>query len=179
MASFQAKTGWDSLRVIQKTKKVIVPIHSNPIRNKEFPKNSKKMQTFKKHHCGFILNQNGTVKAKNDIKKKKKLSLRSFRTRPIIGNSKKVAKICEKLKNIFMASFQANIGWKRLRKREQKLSLRFVLTRQVIENSKKIAKKFKNLKNTFMASFQANIGWKRLRKRENKNYRCFSSLPDA
>ena len=78
MASFQAKTGWDSLRVIQKTKKVIVPIHSNPIRNKEFPKNSKKMQTFKKHHCGFILNQNGTVKAKNDIKKKKK----SYRSDP-------------------------------------------------------------------------------------------------
>ena len=146
MASFQAKTGWDSLRVIQKTKKVIVPIHSNPIRNKEFPKNSKKMQTFKKHHCGFILNQNGTVKAKNDIKKKKNLSLRSIRTRPIIGNSKKVAKICEKLKNIFMASFQAKTGWDNLRvieKKKKKLSFQFIPIRFEIGNSQKIAKNAK------------------------------------
>ena len=100
-----------------------------------------------------------------------------------------------------MASFQAKIGWKRLRKRknknlfgfissqnrmektekerEQKLSFRFVLTRLVIENSKTIAKKFKKLKNSFKALFQAKIGWKRLRKRENKKYHFVSSLPDA
>ena len=41
MASLQAKPGQDRLRVIQK-KKVIVPIHSNPTRNREFHKNSKK-----------------------------------------------------------------------------------------------------------------------------------------
>ena len=46
-----------------------------------------------------------------------------------------------------MTSFQANIGWKRLRRREnKKISFRFVLTRCVIENTKKIAKKFKKLK---------------------------------
>ena len=78
-----------------------------------------------------------------------------------------------------MASFQAKIGWKRLRKRKTKLSLRFVLTRTAIENSKKIAKKFKKLKNTFLGSFRAKIGWKRLRKRENKNYGFVSSIPDA
>ena len=46
-----------------------------------------------------------------------------------------------------MASFQANIGWKRLRKREnKKISFRFFLTRRVIENSKKIAIKLKKIK---------------------------------
>ena len=59
MASFRAKTGCDKLRVIQK-KKVIVPIHSNPTRNREFQKNSKEMQNIKKHHYGFISSQNGT-----------------------------------------------------------------------------------------------------------------------
>ena len=60
-----------------------------------------------------------------------------------------------------MDSFQAIIGWKRMRNREnKKLSFRFVPTRSVIENSKKITKKFKKLKNTIMNSFQAKIGWK-------------------
>ena len=79
-----------------------------------------------------------------------------------------------------MASFQAKIGWKRMRKREnQKLPLRFIPARRVIENSKKIIKKFEKQKNTVMASFQAKIGWKRMRKRENKNYHYVSFLPDA
>ena len=47
MASFLAKTVWDRLRMIQK-KNVIVPIHSNPTRNREFQKNSKKIQEIKK-----------------------------------------------------------------------------------------------------------------------------------
>ena len=57
-----------------------------------------------------------------------------------------------------MKSFQAKVGWKRMRKREnKKLSFRFVPTRSVIENSIKIGKKLKKLKNTIMASFQAKI----------------------
>ena len=74
----------------------------------------------------------------------------------MIENSKKIAKKFKKLKNTTMASFQAIIGWKKMRNREnKKFSLRFVLTRRMIENSKKIAKKFKKLKDTIMASFQA------------------------
>ena len=44
-----------------------------------------------------------------------------------------------------MASFQAKIGWKKIRKREIKIIAPFhsVPTRCVIENSKQIAKKFK------------------------------------
>ena len=78
-----------------------------------------------------------------------------------------------------MASFETNIGWKRLRKRENK-KYRFVSS--LPDASQKIpkkAKKFKKLKNTFMASFQDKIRWKRMRKQENKKYRFVSSLPDA
>ena len=79
-----------------------------------------------------------------------------------------------------MGSFQAKIGWKRLRMRANK-NYRFVSSyptrnRNFKNNSKKI-QKIKKLKNSFMALFQAKIGWKRLRKRENKNYRFVSSLP--
>ena len=77
-----------------------------------------------------------------------------------------------------MASFQAKIGWKKLRKRKNK-NYRSISTRREIENSKKIAKKFKKLKNTIIASFQAKIGWKRPRKRKNRNYRSVSFLPYA
>ena len=60
-------------------------------------------------------------------------------------NSKKITK---KLKNTIMNSFQAKIGWKKMRKREIKtiVPFRFLPTRCVIENSKQIAKKFKKLK---------------------------------
>ena len=41
-------------------------------------------------------------------------------TRREVENSIKIIKKFEKLKNTFMASFQAKIGWKRMRKRENK-----------------------------------------------------------
>ena len=80
-----------------------------------------------------------------------------------------------------MNSFQAKIGWKKMRKREIKIIVPFrsVPTRCVIENFKQTAKKFIKLKNTIVASFQAKIGWKRRRKRENKNYPSVPFLPEA
>ena len=61
-------------------------------------------------------------------------------------NSKKITKKLKKLKNTIMNSFQAKIGWKKMRKREIKIIVPFrsVPTRYVIENSKQIAKKLKN-----------------------------------
>ena len=79
-----------------------------------------------------------------------------------------------------MASFQANIGWKRMRKSENKnyRSVSFLPgTKQKIK--KKIAKKLKKLKNTIIDSFQPKISWKRMRKRENKNYNSVPFQPDA
>ena len=79
-----------------------------------------------------------------------------------------------------MASFQAKIGWKRLRKRENKnyRSVSFIPDGHV-KIPKKIAKKFKKLKNIITASSQAKIGWKIMRKLENKNYRFVSFLPEG
>ena len=72
-----------------------------------------------------------------------------------------------------MFSFQAKIGWKRLRKRENEnycsVPFRSNSTRKT--KFQKNSKKFQKLKSTTRASFQAKIGWKRLRMRENKNYR--------
>ena len=77
-----------------------------------------------------------------------------------------------------MNSFQAKVGWKKMRKREIKIIVPFrsVPIRCVIENSKQIAKKFKN---TIVASFQTKIGRKSLRRRENKNYPSVPFLPEA
>ena len=46
-------------------------------------------------------------------------------TQRVIENSKKIAENFKKLKNPVMASFQAKIGWKRLKKSENK-NYRFV-----------------------------------------------------
>ena len=75
-----------------------------------------------------------------------------------------------------MTSFEAKIGWKRLRKRENK-NYRFVSSLHV--EQLKIQKKLKKLKNTIMTLFQSKIGWQIMRQRENKNYRSVSSLPDT
>ena len=55
-----------------------------------------------------------------------------------------------------MNSFQAKIGWKKMRKREIKIILPFrsVPTRCVIENSIKIVKNSKNKRNTIMVHFK-------------------------
>ena len=102
-----------------KKKKVIVLIHSNPTRNREFQKNSKDMQKIRKHHCGFISSQNGMRQVESDTKKKK-LSFRFIPTRSRIGNSQKIAKKRKNLKNIIMASFQVKMVWDRLRMVQKK-----------------------------------------------------------
>ena len=75
-----------------------------------------------------------------------------------------------------MDSFEAKIGWGRMRKRENTnySSVPFLSDAEQ-ETPKQIAKK---LKNTIMASFRAKIGWKRPRKTKNKYYRCISFLPE-
>ena len=62
---------------------------------------------------------------KAEKEREQKLSFRFDLTRLVIENSKTVAKKFKKLKNSFMGSFQAKIGWKRQRKRENK-NYRFV-----------------------------------------------------
>ena len=50
----------------------------------------------------------------------KKVSFRFVPTRREIENSKKIAKKFKNLKNAIMASFQAKLGWKRMKRRENK-----------------------------------------------------------
>ena len=78
-----------------------------------------------------------------------------------------------------MASFQAKIGWERLRKRKNKNYRYAPFLHDANRKFQKIAKKFKKQKNTIMASFQAKIGWERRRKRKNKNYRYAPFLHEA
>ena len=57
-------TGWEWYK-----KNVIIPIHSNSTRNKEFQKNIKKSQKILKNHYGHFSRQNVMGQAENEIKK--------------------------------------------------------------------------------------------------------------
>ena len=82
------------------------------------------------------------------MRENKKKSFRCGPTRPVIENSRKMAKKFKKLENTIKASFQAKIGCKRLRNRENKnkKSFRCVPTRPGIENSKNKSKKIQKIK---------------------------------
>ena len=75
-----------------------------------------------------------------------------------------------------MNSFQAKIGWKRMRKREIKIIIPFrsVPTRYVIENSKQIAKKFKKLKK-YRCGFISSDNRQEEAAKERKRKLCFRS----
>ena len=66
MATFKAKLGWKRPR--KKKIKIIVPITSYPTRNREFQKNSKKIQKIKKYHYCFISSQNMLEKDEKERK---------------------------------------------------------------------------------------------------------------
>ena len=97
---------------------ILLPISSNKTHNREFQKNSKKIQKIKEHHYGFFSSQNRLEKAEKEGKYK--LWFRSLPTRPIIENSKKIAKKFKILKNTITYSFHAKIGRKIIRNRENK-----------------------------------------------------------
>ena len=73
-----------------------------------------------------------------------------------------------------MDSFQAIIGWKRMRNMQNK-TYRFVSF--IPYAQKKIPKKIKKLKNTIVDSFQTKIDWRRMRKREKKSIHPLRSYP--
>ena len=58
MDSYQAKIGWKRMRKSENKNYRSVPIRSYPTRNRNFEKNSKKIQKIKKYHYGFISVQN-------------------------------------------------------------------------------------------------------------------------
>ena len=58
MASFQAKISWKGMRKRENKYYRSVPFRSNPMRNRKFPKNNKKIQKTKKSNDGFISSPN-------------------------------------------------------------------------------------------------------------------------
>ena len=48
--------------------KIIVPFRSNPMRNRKFQKNNKKIQKIKKYNDGFISSQNSLEKDEEESK---------------------------------------------------------------------------------------------------------------
>ena len=117
-------------------------------------------------------------KGREREKIKKIVPMSSYPTRN--REFQKIAKQFRQLKNTIMASFQAKIGWERLRKRENKnnRSDEFLPDPEK-KIPKKIAKKFKELVLTIMISFQTKIGQERPRNRENKNNRYDQFLLDT
>ena len=76
-----------------------------------------------------------------------------------------------------MDSFEAKIGWRRMRKRENK-DYRFVPTRLLIENSKKNSKNIQKIKKCH-CGFNSSRNWlDKAEKEKNKNYRFVSFQPN-
>ena len=92
MASFQAKISWERPRKKEKKKK-IVPMSSDPTRNRKFQKNSKKIKEIKNHHYDFFSSQNKLGKAEKERKKIVPTSSYLTRNRKFQKNSKKTQKI--------------------------------------------------------------------------------------
>ena len=67
-ASFQVKIAWKRLTKRENNNYRSVPFRSYPTRNKEFQKNSKKIQKIKKYHYGFLPNRNRFENAKKEGK---------------------------------------------------------------------------------------------------------------
>ena len=117
MASFHGKIGWKRQRKRESKNYRFITFLPNQL--EKIPK--KKKKKFKKYNYCNISSQNRQEKAGKE--RKQKLSFHYVPTQPIRENSKKYQK---NSKNTIMTSFQAKIGWKRLRNRENK-NYRYVL----------------------------------------------------
>ena len=91
--------------------------------NRKLQKNNKKIEKIKNYHYEFISSQNRLKEAEKE--RKQKLLFRFVPARCVIEHSKKITKKLKKLKNTIMNSFQAKIGWKKMRKREIKTIVPF------------------------------------------------------
>ena len=68
MDSDQVKIGWKRMRKSENKNYRSVPFHSYPTRNRNFKKNSKKIQKIKKYLYGFISIQNRSEVAEKNRK---------------------------------------------------------------------------------------------------------------
>ena len=86
--------------------------------NRKCQKNNGKILKIKKYQYEYISSQNRLETSEKERNK----NYRSASLLPVSKQKipKKIAKKFKKLKNTITASFQAKIGWKRLRNRENK-----------------------------------------------------------
>ena len=116
MASFQAKIGWKGG---EKEKiKIIVLFRSRPTRKNKLQKNRKNKKKIKKIPLWLHFRRKKVGKGGEREKIKINVLFRSYPTRK--NKLQKNRKNIQKIKNTIVASFQAKIGWKRLRKRGNK-----------------------------------------------------------
>ena len=148
---------------------------SYPTWTREFQKNSKKIQKFKKNHYGSFSSQNGTGLAS---KEKKKfivpISYYPTRNRKLKKKQQKNSKI-EKHHYIFILNSK-RFGSGRERE-QKKLSFRSVTTQPGIENLKKNSKKIQKFKKHHYGSFAIQNGTG-LAEKEKRNYCSDQLLPD-
>ena len=64
MGSFQVKIDWKMMR--KRENKIIISVRSYSTHNRNFQKNSKKIQKIKKYHYGFISIQNRLEEAEKE-----------------------------------------------------------------------------------------------------------------
>ena len=84
----------------------------------------------------------------------RKIKNKNYRSVSFLPNEQQnIPKKLKKLKNIIMNSFQAKIGWKKMRKREIKIIVPFHSYPSRDRIFQKNGKKVKKLKNIIVASF--------------------------
>ena len=91
MASFEAKTGRERLRMWEK--KILVLIHSNPTRNREFQKNSIKIKKLKNIIMASSDAKNGWDRLRMGEKEIVPISSKAIQNIEFRKNSKKIQKI--------------------------------------------------------------------------------------
>ena len=121
-------------------KKILVLIHSNPTRNRDFRKIAKKIQKTKKYHCGSFSSETGRDRVRM---REKKNGSYQFLANPEYRIPKKIAKKFIKLKTsiwLLLKPKRDGTGWEWEKKKK---SFQSIQTRPEIGNSKKNSKKIK------------------------------------
>ena len=150
-------------------KKIIVPIHSNLTRNREFQKNSKKIEKIKKHQYGFFSSQNGTGEVENE--RKRKFSSWTIPTGPERGNSRKIEKKLKKIIKRHWGFFSSQNKTGQVENECKKVfSFRSIQPQPGIGNYKKIAKEIQKMKKNHYGFFSSQNGTGKTENEIKKKY---------
>ena len=156
MASVQAKIDWKKPRKRENKKKIVL-MSSYPPQNREFPKNSKKIQKIKEYHqLKYSKNYKtpsqllSNPKQVRKCREREKIKIKNHSDVFLPDPEQKIPKMKQKnSKNLKtptqLLSKPKQVGKGREREEKKKKSFRCVLTRPIIENSKKNSKKIQKI----------------------------------